>query len=149
MPLELNKKFSRVAPGLKRGSNQCKHKKAGEISTHFSLRLTPDEKALLRRRAGALSVSAYIRKQTLGADAKPRRVRRNPVTDQKALARVLSALGASRLSANINQLAKLANQGALPIDDELASDLNQACAEISAMRHDLMIALGSRLDRES
>jgi hypothetical protein len=51
-------------------------------------------------------------------------------------------LGATRSASNLNQIAKAINQGTLYVDDELAAELNQACAEVAWMRVTLMQALG-------
>lgn len=109
----------------------------------FSLRFTAEERAWLGRRANGKSLAAYIREQVLGDACQPRKkASRRPSVDQKALAQALSALGKSRLSANLNQIAKAANQGALPVSPEVAAELSQACADIAAMRSDLITALG-------
>lgn len=92
---------------------------------------------------GNKSLSAYIRQQLFGDDTAPRkRGGTSPVQDADALARVLSALGQSRLSANLNQLAKAVNVGALPVTSETEADLAAACRDVSAMRADLLRALG-------
>ena len=65
-----------------------------------------------------------------------------PVQDHKALARVLAALGQSRLSSNLNQLARAVNTGTLPVHPEIEDELREACAEIAKMRAELVSALG-------
>ena len=62
--------------------------------------------------------------------------------DQRALAHVLSKLGQSRLANNLNQLAKAANTGSLPVTPETESALQAACRDIRAIKHVLMKALG-------
>lgn len=112
----------------------------------ISLRLTEDEKRLLLDRAGSLPLGTYIRGLILadGSQAQRRRVRRarSPVKDDEALARVLAALGQSRIANNLNQLAKAVNIGVLPVTPETERDIGEACADIKAMRRDLMHALG-------
>ncbi|MCE8511054.1 hypothetical protein KBY28_21655, partial [Ruegeria pomeroyi] len=66
----------------------------------------------------------------------------SPVKDAEALGRVLGALGASRLSSNLNQLAKAVNTGSLPVTPETEADLVAACEEVRALRDDLLRALG-------
>ena len=56
--------------------------------------------------------------------------------------RVLAALGQSRIASNLNQLAKAVNIGVLPVTPETEADMSEACAAVSAMRADLMRALG-------
>jgi hypothetical protein len=55
---------------------------------------------------------------------------------------VLGALGKSRLAGNLNQLAKAVNTGSLPATPETEAELKEACREISALRADLLRALG-------
>ncbi|MGP1275059.1 MAG: hypothetical protein ACQRW7_06550 [Caulobacterales bacterium] len=114
---------------------------SSEVAQPVCIRLTATEKAKLRQWAGRRTLSAYVRDRLFGDAASPRRKQRIPLPDYKALACVLSALGQSRLSQNMNQIAKLAHNGALPLDDALCGDLAQACEDISAMRSALVAAL--------
>ena len=84
----------------------------------FSLRLTAEERAQLEAEAGPSPLGAYIRAKLLNGTAAPRRAHRRPVKDDQALAQVLSRLGDSRLSSNLNQLARSANTGSLPVTAE-------------------------------
>lgn len=109
----------------------------------FSLRLTAQERAVLEQAAGEMSLGTYIRHKLFDGDIRPRPPRRRyPVKDHAALGQVLGALGRSRLSSNLNQLAKAAHGGALPVTPELEEELREACAAIRRMRDDLMRALG-------
>lgn len=111
----------------------------------FSLRLTFEERAKLDKAAAGMSLGAYIRDQLLGAQASPRKTRgKFPVKDHEALGRVLGQLGNSRLSNNINQLAKAVNTGSLPVTPETENELQEASAAIQAMREELLRALGAR-----
>jgi hypothetical protein len=113
----------------------------------FSLRFTFDERAKLDMLRGSMPLGRYIREQLLGDDAAPRKKRgRYPVKDQEALGRVLGALGASRLSQNLNQLARASNSGSLPVSHEVEEELRQACADVKAMREELLRALGGLSD---
>lgn len=110
----------------------------------FSLRLTFEERAKLDMLRGSMPLGRYIREQVLGDNAAPRKKRgRYPVKDHEALGRVLGALGSSRLSSNLNQLARASNTGSLPVTLETENELRQACADVQAMRQDLLRALGS------
>ncbi|MDQ3187053.1 MAG: hypothetical protein M3Q16_11485, partial [Pseudomonadota bacterium] len=71
-----------------------------------------------------------------------RRKVKKPAPDTALLALVLGELGRSRLASNINQLAKAANMGALDVTPEIEREIEQACAEIQAMRALLITALG-------
>lgn len=109
----------------------------------FSLRLTFEERARLESEARGMSLSAYIHWRLFNADQPPPRQRgKVPVKDQEALARVLALLGQSRLANNLNQLARAANIGALPVDPETEADLREAVADVAAMRAALIRALG-------
>ena len=113
------------------------------IPTPFSLRLTFAERTRLERDAAGMALGAYIRETLFGEDAEPRRTRgKFPVKDHQALGRVLGAIGQSRLSSNLNQLAHAANTGSLPVSPETENALKDACSEIQAMRRDLLLALG-------
>ena len=112
----------------------------------FSIRFTFEERARLNRDAGKLSLSAYIRLKLFGEKAtSPKRLTRKkrvPRVDQPALAKALGELGKSRLASNMNQIAKAAHMGALPVTPELEQELFEACAAIKEMRGALISAIG-------
>lgn len=109
----------------------------------FSLRLTKEERKQLEAQAGSLPLASYIKSVVLASEApKYRKKSKPPVADQQLLAEILARLGATRSASNLNQIAKAINQGTLYVDDELAADLNKACAEMAWMRVTLMQALG-------
>ncbi|EAQ04936.1 hypothetical protein OB2597_06620 [Pseudooceanicola batsensis HTCC2597] len=58
------------------------------------------------------------------------------------MARALGLLGNLRLANNLNQLAKAANKGALPLSPEVEEELFATCAAVFAIRMELMKALG-------
>ncbi|MEL7398926.1 MAG: hypothetical protein AAFN44_21445, partial [Pseudomonadota bacterium] len=108
-------------------------------------RFTFEERAQLDEAANGVPLGAYIRAVLFGEDLK--KVRRRgvrPVEDQQELARVLAMLGASRLSQNVNQLAKACNIGALPVTPDTEAALVQACDDVADMRQVLLKALGSK-----
>lgn len=109
----------------------------------FSLRLSFGERQQLMKAAGSQPLGGYIRDQLLGPGVtQPRRKSRAPVQDQEALARVLAQLGASKLANNLNQLARAANSGSLPVTPDIEKSLREACADIRHMRLELLKALG-------
>ena len=116
----------------------------------FCIRLTDEEKDLLSDRAGKLPLGVYIRGMILASDEQSPRPRqrnpRTPVKDHGALARVLSALGQSRIANNLNQLAKAVNIGVLPVSPETEQDIGEACSAVSAMRNALIVALGLKTE---
>lgn len=110
----------------------------------FSLRLSFEEKALLRAAANGVPLGAYIKAKLFDEPLeKVRRRNTNPVKDHEALGRVLGELGKSRLSQNLNQIARAANMGSLPVSPELEDELRQACADVETLRRELLRALGS------
>lgn len=110
----------------------------------FSLRLTFEQRARLEQDAAGSSLSAYIHERLFGAEAQPARRKRGkaPVKDQQAIAELLAKLGRSRLSSNLNQLARLANLGALPVTPDTETAIIEAADDIAAMRKLLIEALG-------
>lgn len=116
----------------------------------FSLRLTVEERAELERLARGMSLSGYIKACIFNsAGTVPKRWSRQPVADEKMLGQLLGALGATRLPQNMNQLAKAAHVGNLPLQDTVEGALIEACEDIKAMRLMLMQGLGMRIPDES
>ena len=84
---------------------------APKTPTPFSLRLTFEERTKLENAANGLPLGTYIKAVLFQEDLKKvRRRGTHPVADHRELARVLSALGSSRLSNNVNQLAKIVSR---------------------------------------
>lgn len=109
----------------------------------FSLRLTFEERARLEEAANGVPLGTYIKAILFGGDLqKVRRRGTTPIADHKAMAKVMAALGQSRLSSNLNQMARAVNTGTLPVHPETEADLRQACADVHAMRKDLLEAFG-------
>lgn len=127
-----------------RPSRNAAHKQ----SSPLAFRVTDDERAELKRDAGSMTLSAYIRLVMFGSQAEAyksrRQTRKNrePRTDEVLLAQILAVLGQSRLAANFNQIVKLANCGALPVTPELESELKETCEAIRDVRVLLIKALG-------
>jgi len=109
----------------------------------LSIRLSRDERARLERDATGMSLGAYIKWRLFDPNNPPPRTRmRVPRSDQVLLSQVLARLGTSRLSANLNQLAKAANSGSLTLDPDTLELLREACRAVIVMRAMLMRALG-------
>ncbi|MCB1385955.1 MAG: hypothetical protein KDJ80_08445 [Nitratireductor sp.] len=123
------------------------------VAKPFSIRLSEDERYLLEREAGKLSLSAHIRKKLLSDAVSPRRggklsrKQRRPDADRVAIGRMLAVLGQSELAANMQLLAKAASMGALPVTPEIVAALRTACADIRRIRDMLVSALGVRESR--
>ena len=121
--------------------NEIASKPAKKREAPFSLRLSFEEKAALKEMAGDVPLGAYI-KAVLFDEARSSVQRsKGAVRDDQAVGRALGQLGKSRLSQNLNQLAKSANMGALPVTPETESELKEACRAIQEMRDALMAAL--------
>ena len=117
--------------------------KKADYPPPFSLRLTYEERARLDAERGGMTLAAYIRERLFGVDAAPRKKRGNsPVQDKEALGRMAGALGQSRLSQNMNQLAKAVNSGSLPVTPETEAEIKEACRDIAEMRAALLAVLG-------
>ena len=115
----------------------------------FSLRLTFGERAALEKAAAGMSLGAYIRSRLFVGNLPPRRTRgKFPVKDHTALGKVLGELGRSRLANNLNQLARAANSGSLPVTPDTEAELRRACAEVRQIRADLISALGLTAEPE-
>ncbi len=112
----------------------------------FSLRLTQEERTSLEKAAAGRPLSAYIRwlifKDDLPDMPKKRTRGESASIDHKALAQLLGALGQSRISSNINQLARAANSGSLPVNQEVLDALKEAVQSVHWMRNTLIKALG-------
>ena len=72
----------------------------------FSLRLTFKERQKLDDAAGPMPIGAYIRERLFDApDVRARNFRR-PVENEELLRGILAEIGRTRLSSNLNQIAK-------------------------------------------
>lgn len=115
----------------------------------FSLRLTQAERTRLERESGETPLATYIKLRLFNnlpdlATFTPARPGGRPATDTQLIAKLLAALGDSRIASNLNQLAKHANMGNLPLYEGAEGDLQEACAAVQSMRRDLVAALGLR-----
>jgi hypothetical protein len=112
-------------------------------SATLSVRLTHEERARLEQDAIGMTLGAYIKWRVFDPDRPPPRKRgKAPVKDHQALSRILGMLGGSRMASNLNQLAKAANTGSLPVTPETEAALIEAMREISEMRRLLIQTLG-------
>jgi len=113
--------------------------------TPVSVRLTADEKAKIKRDAAGQPLSAYIRECVLqtGASSDAFLSSRNRKPE---LVRVLAALGRSNLARDFEELSFAVRDGTVQLSAESEAALRQACADIAAMRRDLLKALGLRPD---
>lgn len=107
-----------------------------------SLRMTFVEKARLERDAAGMSLAAYIRWRLFEPSAPPPKSRgKFPVKDHRSLAKLIGLLGQSRISNNLNQLARAANTGSLVMDPQTERELRDAAKDVADMRRLLLEAL--------
>lgn len=118
----------------------------------FSMRFTEEERKVLETAAAGRPLAAYIRwlifKEDMPEMPKKRTRGETADIDQKAIAKLIGALGQSRISANINQLAKAANSGSLPVNHDVVESLNESVTAIQWMRDTLIKALGLKPQSE-
>lgn len=122
-------------------------KKTRKNPPPFSIRFTKAERAQLKRDAGRTALSSYIRLKLFGdVDgldlAEPKVCKHIPTMDHALLAQLLGTIGQSELGRSMLALSLAAQSGALPVDDETTDKINDACENITHMRHVLIVALG-------
>lgn len=119
----------------------------------FSLRLTHAEREALENAANGKPLSTYIRWLIFKDDLAPMPTKTKArgmasSIDHQQIARLLGALGQSRIASNINQLAKAANSGSLPVNQEVLNALRESVTAIHWMRDTLIKALGLKSQRK-
>ncbi len=110
----------------------------------FSIRLSEDERARLMAAAGGIPLGTYIKTAALGGTAPRRRSSSFTVQDRRSFSEALALLGQSRLASNLNQLARAANIGTLPVTPETEADLREALQIVRSLRDLLLAGLGYR-----
>lgn len=115
--------------------------RAKKALSPFSLRLSEEERALLRQRAGKRSLGDYIRSQLFGKSARQTK-RRVPREADIENAKALAALGRSEMARNLSVMAEAARIGALPVTHDLVSTIEDACAKIHVTCDALVASLG-------
>lgn len=87
------------------------------------MRLTKEERESLELAASGRPLAAYIRwlifRKDLSDMPKSRTRGETSSPDHKQFAKLLGALGQSRIASNINQLAQAARSGSLPVNQEI------------------------------
>ena len=107
-------------------------------TSHITIRLSKEERALLDDRAAraGLMCGSYVRRAALGGSP-PRQVRRPPI-ERAELARLLGHLG--HIGSNINQIARVLNGGSEAdlhaLDDGLAALMTMRDAVLHALGRD-------------
>ncbi len=109
----------------------------------FSIRLAPEERSRLEAEAQGMPLGGYIKAKALGG---PPLKRLAAVEDRQALAQALALLGKTHYANNLNQLAHLANMGALPLTPEVMEELDSTLRLIGEVRALIVRAMGVRKD---
>lgn len=143
--MSLSDTFKQTASGVNAQKSGAKQR--DKRIPPFSLRLSAEERARLIVEAKGAPLRAYIKAKVLGT-ALPVGIRRTgmSIEDRQALAQVLALLGQSRLASNLNQLARLAHIGALPMTPETEAELIDSLRAVRGIRILLMVALGMKPD---
>lgn len=107
----------------------------------LSVRLTKEERADLTARAGTLTLSEYVKRRLFGDDA-PTKLPSSMLADRNLLAQLLATLGGSDVAASLYRLARAADSGSLPVDEDIVRRLRVACDDVRLMHNALMKGLG-------
>ena len=113
----------------------------------ISVRVSWEEKQAFEKLSGPMPISRYIKEAILEEGKRPRASRKLAEPDREIIAKLLGVLGQSRLSSNINQLARAANSGSLPVNEDVIKALNEAADAILWIRDSLIQALGLKSQR--
>ncbi len=115
----------------------------------FSIRLSEDERERLIAAAGGIPLGSYIKATVLGyAPPIRRRASRLPTQDRRTLAKALALFARSRIANNLNQLARAANIGTLPVTPETEADLKEALQLVRRLHALMMDGLGYRIGED-
>lgn len=138
--------FGYAANDNKPAAHQTKPKRKTKAkqAAPFCMRFTDAEREYLERKAGKRPLGTYCREVLLGEFADTRRKQQKPSMSSTQYAALLAALGESRLSSNLNQLAHHANIGTLDVTKPVEQELQDAYQAVIEMRKALLIALGMK-----
>jgi hypothetical protein len=128
-----------------KASNQINSKETARSIPPFCIRLSRAERARLIEEAAGTPLGTYIKAKVLGKTP-PIHMRRSglAIEDRRALAQFVATLGQSRIANNLNQLAHLANVGALPLTPEIIAELIEALHHVRDLRQWLLTSLGQK-----
>lgn len=117
----------------------------------LSVRLTHEERATLKQAAGDLPLSTYARDRLFSDDCSEAAcaTRLSALERQKMLSKLLMRIGALNLEARLSDLTAQLNTGAFENERTILDELEQLQSEVTALRLDLLRALGLRPDRGS
>lgn len=113
----------------------------------LSVRVTLEEREVLRQHAGERSISDYVRSKLFedGApQAAPQTGRLSKHQRQKLMAQTLIRLGELQTPRHLGALTEAIQAGLIDADSELIECINTLTGEFRALRLDLLKALGQR-----
>lgn len=113
-----------------------------DYTVPFSMRLTRAQRRKLDEDAGGKALGEYVRSCLFENPTPLKRTFRRPVQDKQILSAVLAELGRSRMSSNLNQIAKAIHTGAYPASTEAERVIFDACADLKAICNNITQALG-------
>ncbi len=115
--------------------------KNGKYPPPYSLRLTFEERQRLDHDAGNMPISAYIRERLFDKPS-PRRRYNRPSKDQELFRELLKELADTKISNNLNQLAKASNEGRLKLEPNTQEKLDEACDAMREIRQEILRKAG-------
>ncbi|MCB1681033.1 MAG: hypothetical protein KDI65_03790 [Alphaproteobacteria bacterium] len=107
----------------------------------LSVRLSQEEREQLEQAAGDIPLGAFIRSFLPFDPTQRKRKLKSPIKDHKIIAQILAMLGQSRISSNLNQIAKALSSDSLLVTPDTEEIIQEACKAIIQMRDMLMRAL--------
>ncbi len=111
----------------------------------ITIRLKPEEYALIKAKAGSKPLAPFMRAQLLGAAQEQRAsTARRPVEDAQAIAQVLALLGTSALVAEFRSVSDRIADGTAERGDGTDARLRRIEERLDQIRAMLMRALGMR-----
>ena len=109
----------------------------------LTIRLTPEEYAEVKTKAGAKPMASFARELLLEKARQRRAARARAVMrDQAAYARILAMLGTSTTVQAFSEAVRGAADGTLPTSDDIEASLDAVAADIAEIKRLLMRALG-------
>ncbi|MDJ1008791.1 MAG: hypothetical protein QNJ13_13325 [Paracoccaceae bacterium] len=125
-------------------SAEAKPKPKKRRASPLSIRLSEDERSQLQALAGRTPLGTYVKACLFDGKTPRKAPKGNSARDYELLARLLAGLGQTDAFRNLDQLVRMAEDGSLDLSDETVQTILAACVCLSAMRGDLVKALGLR-----
>ena len=111
------------------------------------MRYSDKERKKVQANAEAMKLptSTYIRISSLSDDSRHlKRFELSTTQERKEYAQILAALGKSRISQNLNQIAYAINTGTLVLSPDVVSQITEACETLQWLRRSLIKKMGLR-----